>query len=475
VSLLYQTLLLLSVLAAPVQHSFAKEVRDEDGEIVGDDDLYDDGSGDVHIGGGGAVGGGSAGGPSGPSGNVPNTPGTVAGGPIRIACLAESGEVRNAEPSQVCKAVLPKCSTLKTTLQERVKDMMSQKIWGYYNGKDVDLARSSPTNLVGTEMPYAICSVVGHKIKGSAPDAEIRQQSIGKKLSCGLRPRVVAEKSGKKFALHYDGENGKLWASYMLGAYPWLIRKHAADVLGKLQDDLGNVDALLTISKAMSQDLSKVNEQMRDYAKKLGSEAKSACDKPDSNLITECTSGSLSINDPAQRACTIVKAQLASNEGALPYMLAFEIMQRVQKEYDGTFAKLLTQEEATMRNLVEACGDTGCFGCTNRKKKISKTASCFFGGEFCTTDDGTVREGGSGVPGACKTMDTRIMISSGEVPSGMMAVFGGGRGPAAVTKNLGFAAVVERMIRHNICGQNSPNDDSVCDQIDIPSKPKNAP
>lgn len=448
----------------PVQHADAKEVRDEDGEIVAEEDLYDDGSGSGDVilgGGGGGVGGGGTGGGPNNSGG-----GTGPSGPVQIACLADSGEIRNADPSQVCKAVLPKCKALKQTVQERVKDMMSQKIWGYYNGKDVDLARSSPTNLVGTDMPYAICSVVGHKIKGYASDAEITQQSIGKKMNCGLRPRVVAQKSGKKFALHYDGENGKLWGAYMLGAYPWLIRKHATEVLSKLQDDLGNVDGLITASKAMSQDLAKVNNQMREYAKKLGTEAKSACDKPNSNLIAECTSGALSVNDPAQRACTIVKAQLASNEGALPYMLAFEIMQRVQKEYDQTFAKLITQEEPTMKNLVEACGDTGCLGCTNRKKKISKTASCFFGGEFCTTDDGTVREGGPGVPGKCKTMDTRIMIGSGETISF----------PAATaTRNLGFAAVVERLIRHNICGQNKITDDSICDQVDIPSKPKNAP
>ncbi|MBS1958014.1 MAG: hypothetical protein JST80_00945 [Bdellovibrionales bacterium] len=396
--------------------------------------------------------------------------GAGSGGVAQIACLSDSGAVLNADPSSVCKAVLPKCSVLQKAIIEKTKDMLSQKIWGYYNGKDVDLAKSSPNNLIGTDLPFPVCSVVGHQLKYSAGrnDIETKTQAIGKKGSCGERPRVIASRSGKKFALNYDNNAGSLWISYMLGAYPWLIRKHGADVLNTLKPDLSNINSLIT-NKAMIDDLVKTATQMKDYNQKLAAEVKTTCNTGDSDLTAKCMAGTISVTDPAQRVCTIVKAQLAANEGAVPNILAYEVMQRVQKQYDDVFAKLINFKNPTMSGFSNECGDTGSFG-RSRKKKISMTASCFFGGSYCTTNDGTVREDGPNVPGVCGEKNTRILIPSGRTTGGLI-----GFNSTAVTKNVGFAAVVEKLIRHDVCGQNSPGDDSICDKINIPSKPANAP
>lgn len=460
-SLLKPSLFVLCLLAATVASRSAYAVEQEiqydaDGDPQDPNDVADDGAGGSQV----LIGGRPAGGGSG-STTPPSDPNVKNAGPIQIACLSDDGAVRNADASQVCKAVLPKCKDLKKRLTDSVKDMMSQKIWCYYNGKDCDPTRSTPNNMVGPDTD-PICSVVGQKLQGCNGDREITQQAIGKKLSCGLRPRVDAQKSGKKFALKYDGENGKQWISWMRGAYPWLIRKHAAAVLLGIQDDLANVDSLLEGTKSMNQDLAKINQQMREVALKLAPQAKATCNKPDSNLVTDCTSGALSINDPAQRACTIVKAQLLANEGALPNILVSEIMRRVQVEYDKVFAKVITFENPTMGSLVDECKDTGCFGCTNRKKKIAKTASCFFGGEWCFAGEGDVNQRGDG---PCKTMETKVDLSSGRAPASFFA-------PS--TCNVGFAAVIESLIRRDICGQKRISDPSDCDKIDIPSKPANA-
>lgn len=412
-------------------------------------DIEDDGGGGIGVGGGGGGmyypgGSGSAGGSSNSGG------GAVSNVPIQVACLSDSGEIRNGNPEEVCKAVLPKCSELKKKLETRMKDMLSQKIWGYYNGKDVDLNRSTPSNMVGTDMAYSVCSVVGQNIRGGGT-GELMQQAIGKRAECGLLPRVEGEK--KKFYLHYDGQNGTRWIAYMLGAYPWLIRKNAYEVMQSLQNDLGNLDSVLSASKAMNQDFAKVNQQMRDYGKSLSAEAKTICQKKDSNLIADCLSGALSVNDPAQRACTIVKAQLASNEGALPNMLAFEVMQRVQKEYDKMFSSIITLKSPAIKELADECDNTGKF-LRSKKKKIALTASCFFGGEYCYS-------------GKCGTKTARMSLTTGK--AGAMIMNGSG------TRNVGFAAVIEKLIRHDICGQNRVSDASPKCEYDIPSKPANAP
>jgi hypothetical protein len=252
----------------------------------------------------------------------------------------------------------------------------------------------------------------------------------------------------------------------MQGAYPWLIRKNAYDVFQKLKPDLSNLSEVVT-NEAMNEDIVATVKKMKEFAKNLSTEAKSSCNDGQEDLLTKCKSGGLSINDPVQRVCTLVVAQLAMNEGALPNMLIYEIMQnRVYKQYDEIFGPLLnfksqsrkssnaTASNGTVSSLVKECLDTNGF-LRSKKKKAAKAASCLIGrGEYC-------------LDGKCQTVNRYTFLNS---EGGFIAALAG-QGGASQTSNRGIPGAIEKLIRHDICGQNSRTDKSVCDSVDIPSKP----
>jgi hypothetical protein len=401
-------------------------------------------------------------------------PGADTSGPTAIPCINDGGKVVNASAEEVCKAILPKCADLKKDTEAKVRDLLSWKIWGYYKGKDIDLSKSGNVDgkvtLEGTDMAAPICSVVGQTLKsnGSTADYEIRSQQMGDHKSCGARPNVIASLSGKKFRLVYEnaGGAGSQWVAYMQGAYPWLIRKHTYDVLHSINSDMSNLDDVLKTAQ-MSKDIRDTMAKMKTFSKSLSKEAKASCDAKDSNLLQQCKAGSLSINDPVQRVCTLVKSQIAANDSALPNMIVYEIMQnRVYGQYDQIFGNILNFKNQTMKNLSGECSDTGGFLKLNRKKKLAKTASCYFSGEFCVNDSADVRE--APASGKCQTNNKAIMLSNGSVANSFLGISLAGD---KKTKNYGFAAVIERLIRHDVCGQNKISDDNVCDQAKVPSKP----
>lgn len=390
---------------------------------------------------------------------------TVASGPLKVACLGSSGEVLNANPKDVCKAVLPECAKLKESIVSKAKDMLTQKIWCYYNGKDCDLSKSTPTNMVGTDLPFPICSVVGQQLAttGTRADAEIKSQAIGKRASCGERPAVDAALRRRKFALKYDGTSGSLWNSYILGAYPWAIRAVAADVLEPLKNDLSNIDELLVQTKTISQDLASLSAKMAEFQKGLSQQSRAVCDSNEKDLISRCLAGQVTVTDPAQRLCTMVKASLAGYEGALPNLIVAEIMSRAQKRHDEVFSKVLTFENTSAEWLKNKCENTSGF-LRSRRKKLSMTASCLFGGEFCTSGDARVIEKEKDSKGNCEAHETWMDLATGEPKFSKDT-----SGKRSLSK--GFAGLIEKLIRNDLCGQKSARDASKCDSIGIPSKP----
>jgi hypothetical protein len=250
-------------------------------------------------------------------GSTATTP--TANTPISIPCVDDSGKSTATTGAGLCSAILPKCSNIRTNYEKTVKNFLTWKIWGYYQGKNVDLNASTlsatGTNLVGTDLMYPICSVVGHKMQfsGTSPllsgnfnpcddtrqkmaalydslGIEYSHQSIGKKAACGARPDTD---SGTTYlTLSFRGGNGNLWNSYMVGAYPWLIRRHAYDVLTALKPDLSNLSDVVS-SASVKTDLAAVGTMMNAYYADLATASTEVCSN--TSIIDKCNNGTITM------------------------------------------------------------------------------------------------------------------------------------------------------------------------------------
>lgn len=413
---------------------------------------------------------------------------SFAGPVFSIPCRDDSGVMAGGKGS-FCAAIAPKCSSLKNSYEAKVKDLLAWKIWGYYQGKDIDIEHSTPDSLTGPQMPYPICSVVGHQLKysGAMTDFEISNQTVEKKLSCGKRPQAIghgasllagiASAAGLGSAsgtleLKFTQDSGALWNSYLMGAYPWIIRKNAYDVLHELKPDLSNIGDVIK-SEAMKKTFANLSQSMTDYYLELSDAAKEVCDSGKTDVEIKCQTGGFTVADPAARICMLVRSQAASNQGALPNVLVSEIMARVHEQYDSMFGALLTHQSVEFNGFFSSCQDEGSSGLygLDVRKPYSCAASCLFGGaDFYTFNDNTVEESnGSGRSARRCTVRAAVNLVNGGLVSST--------GPAPVnakrSANQGFAGFVEYLIRSKVCGQSKLNDDNVCDQVQIPDKPAN--
>jgi hypothetical protein len=251
-----------------------------------------------------------------------------ADGSAAIPCLDASGNVKNADSADVCKAILPTCTDMKAKLIAQMKDMLEWKIYGYYYlGKDIKLDSLSGMKAGGTPdgdpLPYTICSVVGHKISGG-DHGEITTQNIGPgSRSCGDLPTLQnGDAWNYRTKIQYNGTEGTRWFSYVLGAFPWELRRNASEVINQIKDDLSNLDEVIHMD-AMSADIVNTLKDIKTAKLALSADAATTCNQPpEKSIITSClTPGGLAITDPVQKLCTLAKSQLALNEAALPNML----------------------------------------------------------------------------------------------------------------------------------------------------------
>jgi|GEM_PF-3110154 len=428
-------------------------------------------------------GSGLGSGPSSGIGGVSGVGSIGATAAISVPCIGSNGKVMNADPASVCQAILPKCTDLRKDIEDKVKNLLSMKIYGFYSGYNLDLNNSSPDKPVGPKMQYAMCSLVGQKMQnnGSDDDFEITSESVSKTpRSCG-NPPVIDTGTKGKVTIKYEGDqDGSLWISYLQGAYPWLIRKKAYDVFHKLDANLTNLNEVIS-DLGMTNDVKKLANDMAQLNQSLSESEKTVCQqtKDDESLIDKCKKGNLSISDPVARICKLVVAQLATNGMTIPNMLISEIMDGdhgVFDQYDDIFGQMLdfqnnggtrnakkhaTASDPTMKNLAKSCADTGGFlSFRSRKKKTAQTAACLMGKTMSSH-------------GKSATVYSCVNIANGTIEHN-----GGNTvkhivcpGRPNYTYAFGVPAVIEKLIRHNVCGQNRTSDSSVCDQIDIPSKP----
>jgi len=407
----------------------------------------------------------------------------------------------------------------------------------YYLNKDIDLNQDpallkDPSKVKGETLPYPICSVVGDKLT-STDTGEIEKQKVGLKLSCGEFPRIVhGPRSQYRSSIVYEGELGKRWFSWVQGALPWELRRNAADIEEQLKPDLSNLDEVIE-SSAQKQEIAQSLISTRKAVLDLNGRAKEACHTTSNSIVESCKKiNGLLITDPVQRVCTLAKAQLALNSVATPNMLVYEVMGRTKTMHDKYFRDIFVRDGSSsgssngeFRKLLNHCSDNSnlmgllaqlldfwpfkkFFRWLKANKSYSCFTSCMLDGEQYYTD---IQDRG---PESCKNCGgenrrkcvkkSRFSLESGkpvnvlfqsmiDSESQTTSSWDGwswisvlnvstaknfkdqisAAQPAKMTNNTGFAAMVEKIIRKDICKQTKKSDKNLCDDVDIPNKPKN--
>jgi len=451
-----------------------------------------------------------------------------------IPCVDDTGAVKNSS-GDVCKAILPKCTDLRNKLITQMKELMEWKIYGYYHKNlDLDLNGSDlkNKNFVGESLAHPLCSVVGHKLSANEP-GEINQQTIGSNLSCGQYPNSKGvDPWTYKVTLTYTGSAGTKWFSYVLGAFPWVIRRQAHDVIEELKPDLSNLDEVIK-SSAMNKDVKDTLENIRKSVSTLSAEAKPICSMTGASaaqLLTDCVKSPspFSISSPQMSICNLVSAQSFLNELSLPNMLAFETLDRAKKMQDEKFGHIFEAEkDAHFKNFMNNCSNNR--GMANKvyqtivglidlgwlrraiaaRKAQSCVTSCMFDGttyhtfdNFATgkNDNGSQRNRkcakvtrhdlNTGMP--YNTRLSTLISSEPYVAWFWDAILGSSYSENKqtdeinfmeehlglnVTNNNGFAGMIESIIRREICPQlgYQKTGSNVCDSVGIGHMPVGAP
>ncbi len=448
-----------------------------------------------------------------------------------IPCVDDAGAVKNAT-GEVCKAILPKCTDLRNKLISQVKNQMEWKIYGYYHqGIDLDLNQSDLKNkkFVGQKLAYPLCSVVGHKVSGGSDAGEVNQQQIGNMFSCGDYPEAAGVDAWTyKLHLTYKGNQGTKWYSYVLGAYPWVIRRQAHEVISNLKEDLSNLDEVIK-TPSMNDSVKKTLEEIRLSVSKISAEAKPLCNlagQESSKLLSDCVKkpSPFALNSPQMSICNLVSAQQFLNEMSVPSMLSFETLSRAQKMQDEKFAKVFQADQhPQLKSLMKVCSNnqgmvkkvlntiTGIFslGVVARavaaRKAQACVTSCLFDGSTYHTFNNFVtgkNDNGAQYQRKCAKV-TRFDLDKGEPVSTSLstliasepylvwlwdAILGSSysenrqteqidflekKNRINPTNNNGFAGMIEYIIRREICPQegNKKTGTNVCDSIGIGNKP----
>ena len=440
-----------------------------------------------------------------------NTPPTVTAtvsapataGNISMACLDASGNIQGGDPALTCKSILPKCTDMVSAISTRVKDLLSWKIYGYRMGLDLDVFQSTPSHLYYKQkMSYPVCNVMGPTVQfnGARPGyfptnrpAQTQSyESVGIEysqqlsapgvantpaVSCGLRPSVGGGKSS--MVLGFNSTNGTpnsngtltgdgaLWTSYMLSAYPWLIKAAAASVLANLSASNGSVGSLVTTPE-IAQSVSSVQSSMQAFYKQLGTAAQSVCNSSQ-DIVADCIAGNIAIINPGVKICTLAQAQLSMNQGAFPNMVVATIIKNVQTQYNSLFQGLVVSGTASYNQFIGAVQHVD--GGSSRGKKSCLASRIFDGGDFYTwKSDNHSSEDTDSTSRNC-TSPVQYDIASGNP---VYLLFGTNSGTSS-TLNFGFAGRVEYLIRSQICGQKaSYTETSVCDSVGIKDIPASA-
>ncbi len=496
---------------------------------------------------------------------------------MSVQCIKDDGSLQGGTNDSTCYSMVPKCSDVKNQIINNVKELISLKIYAYYLGVDADISQGSgalsskalqgynkatgsgggasgaPTatpsgpysltaggasgsgsgsgsglvsltaaDFTGTKLSQPVCNVMGRKGiqlpsgTTSIADAEVLTQGIGNKGSCAPPPTVTVESQSvehPKLKVTYPGPTS--WASYLLGAYIWVIRKNAADVFKNL--DLSNLDPQNEIGAAGA-DIAATYSQMAQTQSQLSSDQKKECLQDASQMKCDSNTG---VTSAAQRICQFQKAASLLNGGVFANIVLFQIMKAAQKDFSSHWANLLQDGTGLVSNFVSNCGllvpfDTAsklfrltAKNCASQQERVAYTASCMLstntpgGNNWCTggKSDGNVMTQAGGA--FCAQINSRTRISS-TTPGATLSIYADGSPsksngchnlPASMSQsgqyrpslgglsnvdaysvNYGVSGAIEAKIR-SYCGQNVITDkDLNCasdpnDPNYIPDKP----
>jgi len=437
---------------------------------------------------------------------------------VGIPCLDDQGKVRNANASDVCKSSLLSCKSIKQALEKEVKNMVQWKIHGYYfmgdKGRDLDLLKSEPdkNNFVGNDLSLPICSVVGHKLtseevkEGSNGKAagEFDYQLIGKKQYCGDLPEADNDEDDEyKTELKFDSKRTR-WSSYILGAYPWILRRQTYDVLHSIPDDM-NLEKVFT-SAEVKKDIANLVETYINASKGLLQVSKTMCDQE--SLVEQCLKkpSPFKMGEPQIPICTLVSAQYSLTKIGVNGLLLAEVQKKSLEMHNKYFLNLLSfnDKNSKFQYLFETCSrDVIPSFSFNDSRIYSCFVSCLMDGKRWYTNaswDGNGKSWMNSPEGDLQdrkcSWPVRFNLETGEMVYGMKryapltfpyldfdtmligAITYAKEWPAKskqddnmeITRNVGFAGLVERTIRFDVCQQKKRNDkNSPCELVGIGS------
>jgi hypothetical protein len=455
------------------------------------------------------------------------------GATLKVKCLQDDGKIFGGDSSNTCKNTLPKCSDVRNTLLQTAFEQLSMKIYGYYQGYDIDLKKTTKESRVGSKMPVQICSVVGHHIRyqGSRDlEFNVRNQGGARPFrgdtqtlngaSCGDAPRIRINTDDRKVLVGFEGSSGNRWSSWMLGAMPYVIRANAYRFSQGFAD-ISKLDGLLDskVSEALKEEYAQVNQEVETYFKLLPEESRATCENPAyTGMVDSCLkkpgAKEFSLTDPALRICEIVKSQLTLTGGSLSNFVVSEIMEDARAEYDSKIGALLRSDSPGWNELIEAASDgTAWWDCllSARRKCGAVAISGVMGSGFYkvyenwsaheSDDQGKRNRKGErfiafrldkSQPHAVLALETpangrsRMMAKGGIVywslvlETELLKILASKDtytlripvGEAPLTLASGFPGLVEYAIRRQVCGQRSTTDPSaLCDETAIPDKP----
>ncbi|MBU6152806.1 MAG: hypothetical protein KGP28_00760 [Bdellovibrionales bacterium] len=391
---------------------------------------------------------------------------------------------------------------------------MSLKIYGYHKGWDLDLNKTTASSPVGSPMPYPVCSVVGRTIRYQGTrDLAFRYRDMGTTVAndgktnytnaqvCGSLPKVEINIGSREIYLKLEGNSGSSIASWMLGAMPYEIRSQAYDffqTVSKPADlDAAITDSNLQDSKARFSEIQLKSEQ---FLNSLPPESKAICsDNTYSNLVDRCLErpgfSPFALTDPALRLCTLAKASMLLNEASISGMIEFQIMSKAKASFQQHFGDtfLLSDRSVLWSALVkQATDDTSFWDCIldlkGRRKCAAEVISAVMGdgswkvpkgswwGEPTNQSPSKPRVGrqffGFRLNPSVNPVSARLPFNYPSY-SRISPPFIGGQ-PQILTLSSGIPAIIEKVIRYDICKQTRPGDPSPrCDETLIPNIPNN--
>ncbi len=442
---------------------------------------------------------------------------TGAGTTINIPCLGSDGSVKNASGGSVCPAILQKCSVIRDAIKKGLADQLSQKITAYYKQQNIsqsakDVGVKGTQGAMGSSPTNApVCSVVGQKVQTSTnppKDSEISSQILGAQASCGTKPHFRMSRWGENLDpkvhldMKFDNSHGTQWMAYMNAAYIFAIKAAAHDVVSAIKPDLSNIGD--NISSADSAVVATALKTLSDAIAGLNAASQASCTSA-TDVVNKCLNGGMAVTDPAQRLCNLVQAELLINSGTVGNLLVAGVITKAQSIYDQKVSPIVSDSagDTDMNALSGMCGGFALnhkhiepvvgllspitvlqgwyepdghtmYKMYSNRIAAAVTGSCMTDGKTMGTldesGDNEVLDGGGGhkayraefasdAKGANPSVNpTACIFSSNAGPTQSCSVY---------SPYYGFAGVIEKKIRVDICRQKtSTNDANVCDKLE---------